>query len=51
MSEEVIAKASKDDPAETPRILAMEAAHMTAKEAGEQHYLTLPHLLDLHLGR
>ena len=35
LSEQMIAKASKDDLAETARILAMQAAHMTRK-FGEQ---------------
>lgn len=35
LSEEMIAKASKEDLAETARILAMQAAHMTRK-FGEQ---------------
>ena len=35
LSEEMIAKASKDDLAETARILAMQSAHMTRK-FGEQ---------------
>ena len=35
MSEEMIAKASKEDLAETARILAMQAAHMT-RIFGEQ---------------
>jgi len=35
LSEEMIAKASKDELAETARILAMQAAHMTRKY-GEQ---------------
>jgi hypothetical protein len=35
LSEEMIAKASKEDLAETARILAMQAAHMT-REFGEQ---------------
>ena len=44
MSEEMIAKASKEDLAETARILAMQAAHMTRKH-GEQHLPDLAHLL------
>lgn len=44
LSEEMIAKASKDDLAETARILAMQAAHMTRKY-GEQPLPDLAHLL------
>ena len=44
MSEEMIAKASKEDLAETARILAMQAAHMTRKH-GEQQLPDLAHLL------
>ena len=44
MSEEMIAKASKEDLAETARILAMQAAHMTRKY-GEQQLPDLAHLL------
>lgn len=44
LSEEMIAKASKDDLAETARILAMQAAHMTRKY-GAQELPDLAHLL------
>ena len=44
LSEEMIAKASKDDLEETARILAMQAAHMTRKY-GEQQLPDLAHLL------
>ena len=44
LSEEMIAKASKEDLAETARILAMQAAHMTRKY-GEQQVPDLAHLL------
>ena len=44
LSEEMIAKASKDELAETARILAMQAAHMTPKY-GEQPMPDLAHLL------
>ncbi len=44
LSEEMIAKASKEDLAETARILAMQAAHMTRK-CGEQQLPDLAHLL------
>ena len=44
MSEEMIAKASKEDLAETARILAMQAAHMTRKY-GEQQLPDFDHLL------
>ena len=44
LSEEMIAKASKDDLAETARILAMQAAHMTRKY-GEQQLPDLAQLL------
>ncbi|WP_153145324.1 hypothetical protein [Dechloromonas sp. H13] len=44
LSEEMIAKASKEDLAETARILAMQAAHMTRKY-GEQELPDLAHLL------
>lgn len=44
MSEEMIAKASKEDLAETARILAMQAAHMIRKY-GEQQLPDLAHLL------
>lgn len=44
LSEELIVMASKDDLAETARILAMQAAHMTRK-FGEQPLPDLAHLL------
>jgi hypothetical protein len=44
LSEEMIFKASKEDLAETARILAMQAAHMTRKY-GEQQLPDLAHLL------
>ena len=44
LSEVMIAKASKEDLAETARILAMQAAHMTRKY-GEQQLPDLAHLL------
>ena len=44
LSEEMIAKASKDELAEVARILAMQAAHMTRKY-GEQQLPDLAHLL------
>jgi len=44
LSEEMIAKASKDDLAEVARILAMQAAHMTRKY-GVQELPDLAHLL------
>lgn len=44
LSEEMIANASKDELAETARILAMQAAHMTRKY-GEQPIPDLTHLL------
>ena len=44
LSEEMIAKASKEDLAETARILAMQNAHMTRKY-GEQQLPDLAHLL------
>ena len=44
LSEEMIAKANKEDLAETARILAMQAAHMTRKY-GEQQLPDLAHLL------
>ncbi len=46
LSEEMIAKASKEDLAETARILAMQAAHMTRKY-GEQQLPDLAHLLSV----
>jgi hypothetical protein len=36
LSEEMIAKGSRDDLAETARILAMQAAHMTRKYGERQ---------------
>lgn len=44
LSEEMIAKASKDDLSEVARILAMQAAHMTRKY-GAQELPDLAHLL------
>ena len=44
LSEEMIAKASKEELAETARILAMQAAHMT-RRYGEQELPDLAHLL------
>lgn len=44
LSEEMIAKASKDDLAEVARILAMQAAHLTRKY-GMQELPDLAHLL------
>ena len=44
LSEEMIAKASKEDLAEAARILAMQAAHMT-REFGEQPMPDFAHLL------
>ncbi len=44
LSEEMIAKASKDDLAEVARILAMQAAHMTRKY-GAHELPDLAHLL------
>ena len=44
LSEEMIAKATKEELAETARILAMHAAHMTRKY-GEQELPNLAHLL------
>jgi hypothetical protein len=44
LSEEMIAKASKEDLAETARILAMQAAHY-ARKYGEEQLPDLAHLL------
>lgn len=44
LSEEMIAKASKDELAEVARILAMQSAHMTRKY-GKQPLPDLTHLL------
>lgn len=44
LSEEMIAKASKDDLAEVARILAMQSAHLTRK-FGAQELPDLAHLL------
>ena len=44
LSEDMIAKATKEDLAETARILAMQAAHMTRKY-GDQQLPDLAHLL------
>jgi hypothetical protein len=46
LSEEMIAKATKDDLAETARILAMQAAHF-ARKYGEMQLPDLSHLLSM----